>query len=332
MRIQLKTGPEQRYASRSDPANGFGRATKRNPPGPLAFGLALAICSMACQPLIAAEQVSLAAVRSSPGATAQVPLTLAGVTNQPLAVALQADIVFDARSLVSASGSKGSLLPGQILASSSPISGTRRLLIYSMNNAPLTAGTLANFPFSVSFGAQGGPFPLLLTNLILANAVGGPVASSVISGSITLGLLNPVVARADGNVDVFLTAGPNQPYVLQASTNFVQWVNIFTNTSLVDILPLTDQDAHLYPYRFYRAVPASAPSGATLSGVTLASNGTVSFQLLGSSGFKFIVQGSTNLTTWVNLQTNTIGSGSATFTDPAFTAFRTRFYRLVSAP
>src|SRR6185369_15973479 len=112
-------------------------------------------------------------------------------------------------------------------------SGTRRLLIYSMNNAPLTPGALANFPFSVSTGTQGGSFSLLLTNVLLANAAAGPVASSVISGSITLGLLNPVVARLDGNVDVFLTAGPSQPYILQASTNFVQWVNIFTNASLI---------------------------------------------------------------------------------------------------
>jgi hypothetical protein len=297
----------------------------------LAVAPALALCFMSClEPIRAAQQVSLTAVQGSAGATVQVPLTLSGVTNQAPAVALQADIVFDARSLVSSAATKGNLLPGHVLATSSRLSGTRRMLIYSMNNAPLPAGVIANFPFSISSATHAGSFPLLLTNVILANAAAGPVASTVTSGSIILGVLNPILARPDGNVDVFLNAGPGQPYILQASTNFVQWVNIFTNTALVDILPLTDQDAHLYPYRFYRAVPTSIPSGVVLSGVTLGANGMVSFQVVVAQAGKWVLQGSANLTTWVNLQTNSVGAGPATFTDPAAVSFSARFYRLLS--
>ncbi len=304
-----------------------------SPSPALAVAVALVLWQMACvNPLKAAEQLSLGTVRGSPGTTVQVPLNLGAVTSQPAAVAMQADILFDARNLVSAAGVKGNLLPGQVIASSSRLSGTRRLLIYSMNNAPLPAGVLANFPFSVSSGTRGGSIPLLLTNVILANAAAGPVASAVTSGSIILGVLSPILARPDGNVDVFLNAGPGQPYVLQASTNFVQWVDIFTNTALVDILPLTDQDAHLYPHRFYRSVPTSIPSGVALSGVTLAANGTVSFQGVVAQAGKFILQGTTNLTTWVNLQTNTIGAGATPFTDSSSASFRTRFYRLLSTP
>ena len=280
----------------------------------------------------AAQQVSLGSVRSVSGATVQVPLNLSELTNQPAAVAMQADIVFDARSLVSSAGTRGTLLPGQVIATSSPLSGTRRLLIYSMNNAPLPTGAVANFPFTVSTSTRSGSLPLLLTNVLLANAAASPVIATVASGSINLGLSTPIVARPDGNVDVFLNAGPGQPYILQASTNFIQWINIFTNTSSVDLLPLTDLDAHLYPFRVYRAVPTSVPSGVSLSGVTVAANGTVSFQLMVPQPGKWILQGSADLKGWINLQTNSVAAGVTTWTDPAAASVSTRFYRVLSAP
>jgi hypothetical protein len=43
-------------------------------------------------------------------------------------------------------------------------------------------------------------------------------------------------------------------YVLQATTNLVDWTSISTNVAGSDLFNLTDSDAAGMPYRFYRAV------------------------------------------------------------------------------
>jgi hypothetical protein len=51
-----------------------------------------------------------------------------------------------------------------------------------------------------------------------------------------------------------------------------------------------------------------------------------------TAGQIVIVEGSTNLSTWLPLQTNTLGSGPFYFSDPNTGAFRWRFYRLRQLP
>jgi trimeric autotransporter adhesin len=63
---------------------------------------------------------------------------------------------------------------------------------------------------------------------------------------------------------------------------------------------------------------------------TRLTNGQFQFRLAGTSGESYILQGSTNLSAWIPLLTN-----SATlydYTDPSSTSFRTRFYRAVLGP
>jgi hypothetical protein len=45
-----------------------------------------------------------------------------------------------------------------------------------------------------------------------------------------------------------------------------------------------------------------------------------------------VVEGSTNLSTWLPLQTNTLGSGPFYFSDPGTGAFPWRFYRVRVGP
>jgi hypothetical protein len=52
---------------------------------------------------------------------------------------------------------------------------------------------------------------------------------------------------------------PGSSYVLQATTNFVNWTPLSTNTATTNSFMLFDAQATNFPYRFYRVVeqPAS---------------------------------------------------------------------------
>jgi hypothetical protein len=56
------------------------------------------------------------------------------------------------------------------------------------------------------------------------------------------------------------------------------------------------------------------------------------FNVSGSAGQVVVVEGSTNLSTWLPLQTYTLGSGPLYFSDPATSAFSWRFYRARVGP
>ena len=75
-------------------------------------------------------------------------------------------------------------------------------------------------------------------------------------------------------------------------------------------------------------VPADQAMPATLTTVAHV-NGQFALTVTGSSGLKYIVQASTNLTDWVSIQTNT---SPFTFTDTHASEFSQRFYRSVSSP
>jgi uncharacterized delta-60 repeat protein len=56
------------------------------------------------------------------------------------------------------------------------------------------------------------------------------------------------------------------------------------------------------------------------------------FNYTGTAGQSLIVEGSTNLSTWMPLQTNTIGNEPLYFSDPSTGVFTWRFYRVRTAP
>jgi uncharacterized repeat protein (TIGR03806 family) len=60
---------------------------------------------------------------------------------------------------------------------------------------------------------------------------------------------------------------------------------------------------------------------------TLLTNGALRFTLLGSDGQAYVIEGSTNLISWIPLLTNSPFSNTLQFIDPSATNFRSRFYR-----
>jgi hypothetical protein len=67
------------------------------------------------------------------------------------------------------------------------------------------------------------------------------------------------------------------------------------------------------------------PVPATLAGSVV--NGQFRLTVTAQAGFTYVVQGSTNLTSWVSVSTNTNTTGTFTFTDTTTPVPLQRFYR-----
>jgi hypothetical protein len=57
-------------------------------------------------------------------------------------------------------------------------------------------------------------------------------------------------------------------------------------------------------------------------------NGVFGFDVIGLAGSNVVIQASTDLQTWIPLQTNLLSSGPLHFSDPQFSANTRRFYRV----
>ena len=61
-------------------------------------------------------------------------------------------------------------------------------------------------------------------------------------------------------------------------------------------------------------------------------NGVFGFDVTGPAGSNVAIQASTDLQTWIPLQTNLLGSGLLYFSDPQSTTNARRFYRAQLSP
>ena len=268
-------------------------------------------------------------VRGFPGNTVEVPVSLNYRSNELRnVVAFQADVLFDASRVDDGTPSEGPFLSRHVLTSSAPSPGVRRLLVYSLETAVLTNGTVAQIPFTV------GPnefrnFSLTLSNVILVRADATQIPATNASGFVGV---NQVFLAQDGHADGFLnvvTNGLEQCYVIQATTDFVTWVNVQTNSTDGGLLEFVDPAAGGQPYRFYRAIVCDSTSGLQIGTITQLANGRLQFDFTAASGRSYVIQASTNLTQWENIRTN--AGGSVTFTD-SFTNHARRFYRVRQLP
>jgi hypothetical protein len=79
------------------------------------------------------------------------------------------------------------------------------------------------------------------------------------------------------------------------------------------------------------AAPASVATIITNAAFGL-TNGIFGFDLSGPSGSNVVIEASTNLGTWIPLQTNLLGSGLLHFSDSQSSTNRQRFYRAYLLP
>lgn len=126
---------------------------------------------------------------------------------------------------------------------------------------------------------------------------------------------------------------PRQAIIIQASTNYINWVplqtNLVTDTGLV---LFTDPQSPAFPHRFYRARvhagPLPAPAFYAGGGGPGFQAGNFTFQFSGVPGQPIVIDASTNLALWLPLVTNVAGLDTLRFLDPDSTNCPARFYRL----
>ncbi|MGA3284989.1 MAG: TIGR03790 family protein [Verrucomicrobiota bacterium] len=121
------------------------------------------------------------------------------------------------------------------------------------------------------------------------------------------------------------------PYVIQASTNLVDWLSIYTNAVPPWRLDFTDYDSTNYPARFYRMAWPGPDQPPQLSAPGIVGLGAFQMHVDGVPGLPWAVQVSTNLVDWTSVFTNQPG-GAMDFVDAAATNFAWRFYRAWLVP
>jgi len=291
--------------------------------------LGLLLATLACS--ASAVTLRVGTLRVLPGVATSVPVSLHYGTNEPRdVVAFQADVVFDAAGVADATPIRRPLLSQHLVASSQPEPGTRRLLVYALTNSVLANGELLLLPFTVGAGEHHN-FPLTLTNIILVRADASTVPASPVDGYLAV---NPVSVGPEGKVDGILNVASNeveQCYVVQATTNFVEWVNVDTNSALGSLLNFSDATAGGHPHRFYRAIGCVSLTGLRLGAITRLPDRQVQFAFNGAIGHRYVVQASTNLAEWINLRTNVGAGGPVVFTEST-THWPHRFYRVQELP
>jgi len=293
------------------------------------FAASVAIVSLlwaACPQSSAQTSLTIGTLPGYPGATISVPVVLRQSGN---AVSAQFDVAFDSGKVSALDALRGSRLTNQVIRSRLIAPGVERVVIYSLNNSTVarTNETVANLPFNVSPTEHVGSGPLVPANAVLAKADATAIAPvSLNSGIIYVRAVNRL---PDGTVQFFLPSEPGTRYLIQATTNFVNWVNLTNTTALGNFMDLVDSDAASYPFRFYRWILYDTAAGE-LGSVTQLPGGGLSFLLTGLSGRTYILQGSADLQNWTDLRTNVAVTGTLSFTNQISPAFPQRFFRMKS--
>jgi hypothetical protein len=201
---------------------------------------------------------------------------------------------------------------------------------WKFNGGNIAAATNAVLTLTNVTAAQAGQYFVTVSDG--TGSTNSTTASLMIYSTAAATLKQP--AYADGQFTFSVSGVPGNQYVVQASTNNVNWFSVQTNTA-----PFTFVDANAGQSRqcFYRTCNYTSSTGgltvslaidpATTQPVLTQSTfaaGQFSFNVSGVTNQQYVVQASTNLVDWVPVQTNT---APFTFVDADAGQFSQRFYR-----
>jgi uncharacterized repeat protein (TIGR01451 family) len=138
-------------------------------------------------------------------------------------------------------------------------------------------------------------------------------------------LLGPVTLLSGGVLQVSMMGLAGQTYLIQASTDLVNWSTLTTLMLTNGTGQFADPATASYPQRFYRAVVFSQVR-PQMGSLQLISGSVVQVTVKGLPGQPYIIEASTNLVNWVTLTNVVFPSSVWQFVDPS-TNFNQRFYR-----
>lgn len=261
-----------------------------------------------------------------PGTTITVPIVARQTTN---VVAAQFDVAYNSVKVTSGEATLSARHRNHVVRSREIAPGVRRTLVYSLNNALLlTNGFSAGIPFRISAQERSSGGQVKPENVHLIRRDGleiSPLATS--SGTI---FVNSVNRLPDGTAQLFLPSQADKDYVIQATSDFVSWINITNVVASGAFMDLVDEDAKNYSQRFYRWI-APEYLGELLP-VSVSTGREFVFQVAGLAGRTYDIETSTNLIQWQHLRTVSVGSGTLQITNVMGASETTRFYRLNSRP
>jgi chitinase len=125
---------------------------------------------------------------------------------------------------------------------------TNATLYYTLDGTlPTTNSFLYSVPFTLTNSAtvMANAFETGFNNSVAANA------TFIIAPSIFFTSENFLT---NGTFQVGFSGVPDRNYVLQASTNLLDWTSLSTNIAPTNLFNLVDPGASNYPYRFYRVL------------------------------------------------------------------------------
>ncbi len=122
------------------------------------------------------------------------------------------------------------------------------------NNAALYYTLDGSLPTTNSF-LYSAPFTLTNDATVMASAFGAGYNNSVAASA--LFIVQPIFFTSgsflmNGQFQLGLSGMPGSNYVLEATTNFVNWTPLSTNLAPTNLFNLYDPNATNFPYRFYR--------------------------------------------------------------------------------
>ncbi len=275
-----------------------------------------------------AATIFAGSVRGIPGSTVIVSLSL---THTGVVSALQFDANYPAAKLNAGSFQSGLLSNNVVLRSRQITPGQYRVLLYDKNISLLnTNSSIGGLAFSIPAGDLSAGGPVAISNALMSTAAATAVQPiRLINGAVVVG---QVVRGADGVVDLFLTVQSNRTYVIQATTNFNNWANLATNFTAQNYIVFKDTEAVSHAMRFYRAVPVGAGAGGLIESLQITGGGFMTFSYPTANGRTYVMQATTNLSNWLDLQTNIAASAAMNFTNLIDPAHTKRFFRIIELP
>lgn len=267
-------------------------------------------------------------VRGIPGSTASVPVSF---NHTGVVTAVQFDLNYPTAKLNAGSFLSGRLADNVVLRSRQIAPGQHRFLIYGKNLSLLgTNTTIGGLPFGVPAGELAGGGQLRFTNALASTVTASRVAPLRLShGAVLVG---PLARDGDGVVDLFIAVQPSLTYVIQASTDFTNWVNLTTNVAVLDYIVFKDTAAVDYPMRFYRAVPVGSDGRGMIESLQVPGGGFMALSYPTVSGRTYVVQATTNLVLWHNMLTNIAETSAMIFTNRIDPAYSKQFFRIIESP